>query len=161
MSANGVCCVASDTKLETPEGGLTMSALASKPAALLTRTDGREVRFAMIKNVAKVGEAQPVVRVRLSNGGTLRVGVTQVLYKRGMVESPAGVLQVGDELDAVFSFPDGYAYTADDGQPLTSRASVVVTAVEPAGEADVFAFDVNRVGRFLFSAGVLGKANGV
>jgi hypothetical protein len=152
--------VASDTKLETPEGGLTMSALASKPAALLTRTDTREVRFAMIKNVVKIGEAQPVLRVRLSNGGTLRVGAAQVLYRRGMIEAPAGALQVGDELDAVFSFPDGYAYTGDDGQALTSRASVVVTAVEPAGEADVFAFDVNRVGRFMFSAGVLGKANG-
>ena len=97
----------------------------------------------------------------LSNGGTLRVGNTQVLYKRGMVEASAGELQVGDELDALFSFPDGYSYTSDDGQPLTSRASVVVTAVEPAGEADVFAFAVNRVGRFMFSAGVLGKANGL
>jgi hypothetical protein len=156
-----VCCVASDTKLETPEGGLTMSALARTPAALLTRTDARAIRFAMIKNVAKIGEAQPVVRVRLSNGGTLRVGSTQVLYRRGMVEASAGDLQVGDELDALFSFPDGYSYTSDNGQPLTSRASVVVTAVEPGGEADVFAFAVNRVGRFLFSAGVLGKANGV
>jgi hypothetical protein len=156
-----VCCVASDTKLETPEGGLTMSALARTPAALLTRTDARAIRFAMIKDVTKVGEAQPVVRVRLSNGGALRVGAAQVLYKRGMVEAPAGALQVGDELEAVFSFPDGYSYTSDDGQPLTSRASVVVTAVEPAGEADVFAFAVNRVGRFMFSAGVLGKANGV
>lgn len=161
MTANAVCCVASDTKLETPEGGLTMSSLATKPAALLTRTDAREVRFAMIKNVAKIGEAQPVVRVRLSNGGTLRVGAEQVLYKRGMVEAAAGALQVGDELDAVFAFPDGYTYTGDDGSPLTSRGSVVVTAVEPAGEADVFGFAVNRVGRFMFSAGVLGKANGI
>jgi hypothetical protein len=156
-----VCAVAADTKLETPEGGLTMSSLATKPAALLTRTDAREVRFAMIKNVAKIGEAQPVVRVRLSNGGTFRVGADQVLYKRGMVEATAGALQVGDELDAVFSFPDGYAYTADDGRQVTSSGSVVVTAIEPAGEADVFSFAVNRVGRFLFSAGVLGKANGM
>lgn len=159
MSA--ICCVAADTKLETPEGGLTMSSLASKPAALLSRTDGREVRFAMIKNIVKVGEAQPVVRIRLANGSALRVGAAQVLYKRGMVEATAGTLQAGDELDALFSFPDGYSYTGDDGQSLISRASVVVTAVEPAGEADVFSFDVNRVGRFMFSAGVLGKANGI
>jgi hypothetical protein len=161
MSSIPVCCVASDTKLETPEGGLTMSSLASKPAALLTRTDAREIRFAMIKNVVKIGAAQPVVRIRLSNGGALRVGPAQVLYKRGMIEAAASTLQAGDELDALFSFPDGYSYTSDDGQPLTSRASVIVTAVEPAGEADVFAFDVNRIGRFLFSAGVLGKANGI
>ena len=96
-----------------------------------------------------------------SPSATLRVGAAQVLYKRGMIEAPAGTLQAGDELDAVFSFPDGYSYTSDDGQPLTSRASVVVTAVEPAGEADVFAFAVNRVGRFMFSAGVLGKASGI
>lgn len=155
-----VCVVASDTKLETPEGGLTMSSLASKPAALLTRTDARAIRFAMIKNVAKIGEAQAVLRIRLANGGALRVGASQVLYKRGMVEAAASELHVGDELDAVFSFPDGYAYTGDDGQPLTSRGSVAITAIEPAGEADVFAFEVNRVGRFMFSAGVLGKASG-
>lgn len=158
---SSICCVASDTKIETPEGALTMSALANKPAALLTRTDAREIRFAMIKNVTKIGEAQPVVRLRLANGGSLRVGATQVLYTRGMVEAAAGTLQVGDELEAVFSFPDGYVYTGDDGQALTSRASLVIAAIEPAGAADVFAFDVNRVGRFMFSAGVLGKANGI
>lgn len=156
-----VCVVASDTKLETPEGALTMSSLASKPAAVFTRTDTNEIRFAMLKNIAKVGEMQPVIRLRLSNGGTLRVGASQVLYGRGMVEVAAGDLKPGDELDAIFTFPAGYTYKSDDGEDLTSRATIVVTTIEPAGAADIFAFDVNRTGRFLFSAGVLGKANGI
>lgn len=156
-----VCVVASDTKLETPEGALTMSSLASKPAAVFTRTDANEIRFAMLKNVAKVGEMQPVIRIRLANGGTLRVGASQVLYGLGMVEIAARDLKAGDELDAVFTFPAGYNYKSDTGEALTSRASIVVNAVEPAGDADIFAFDVNRTGRFMFSAGVLGKANGI
>ena len=165
MSANGpnelACAVAGDTKLETPEGALTMSSLASKPAAVLTRTDSRQVRFAMMKEARKVGEGQPVLRIALANGGSLRVGAGQILYARGMVETAAAALRAGDELEAVFAFPDGYVYRTDDGETATSRGSIVVTAVTPAGEANVFGFRVNRVGRFMFAAGVLGKANGI
>ena len=155
------CAVAVDTKIETPEGALTMSALANKAAAVMSRTDERVVRFAMIKDVRKIGEAQPVLRVTLSNGTSLRVGPSQVVLKLGMLEAPAGQLQPGDELESVFSFPDGYAYVTDDGQQMTSRASLTVTRVEPAGNADLYTFRVNRTGRFVFSAGVLGKAEGV
>jgi hypothetical protein len=152
--------VPGDTKLETPEGALTMTALARTPAALLSRTDDRTVRFAMIKAVRKLAGAQPVLRLTLSNGSAVRVAPNQVLLGRGMIEVRAGELRPGDELEAVFAFPDGYAYTADGGEACTSRASVTVTAVEAAGEADLYAFAVNRTGRFAFAAGVFGRAEG-
>lgn len=155
-----VCAVAGDAKLETPEGPLTMASLAKLPAAVLTRTDAGEVRFAMIKGVRKLGEGQPVLRITLANGSSFRVGPSQVLYTRGMGEQAAKDLRPGDELEAFFSFPRGYLYRTDDGEEVESRGSIAVESVAPAGEASTYAFRVNRVGRFLFAAGVMGKAEG-
>jgi hypothetical protein len=160
-ATDGVCAVAGDAKLETPEGPLTMSSLAKKAAAVLTRTDAREVRFAMIKDARKLGDAQPVLRITLANGSSFRVGPSQILYARGMVDVAAKNLRAGDELEAFFSYPEGYVYRTDDGEEATSRGSILVEAVAPAGEATTYAFRVNRVGRFLFAAGVMGKAEGI
>ena len=114
----------------------------------------------MIKEARKIADAQPVVRITLAGGSSFRVGASQIVYARGMIETAAGNLRPGDELEAIFAFPDGYVYRTDGGEELTSRASIVVSAVAPAGEASVFAFRVNRIGRFAFAAGVLGKAEG-
>jgi hypothetical protein len=137
-----------------------MATIAKTPAALLSRTDEREVRFAMIKDVRKLAAPQAVVRITLSNGSAFRVGLEQVLLKRGMEDARAADLRVGDELEAVFAFPDGYTYKTDDGQVATSRAALGITAIDPAGEAELYSFAVNRTGRFVFAAGVFGKANG-
>jgi hypothetical protein len=135
-----------------------MATIAKTPAALLSRTDAREVRFAMIKDVRKQDGPQPVLRITLSNGSAFRVGLDQVVLKRGMEDAAARDLRIGDELEAVFAFPDGYTYQTDDGQTATSRAALAVTAIDPAGEAELYSFGVNRTGRFVFAAGVFGKA---
>ena len=56
------------------------------------------------------------------------------------------------------AFPVGYEYRTDDGQTRTSTGTVKVVTVEPGGDADLFSLKVDRTGRFVFSSGVIGKA---
>jgi hypothetical protein len=153
-----VCVVAADAKLETPEGALTMRTLCAIPAPVLSRTPDGTVRFAMIAQVRKLDAPQPLVRITVAGGQSFRVGRPQVLFKKGSVEVRADAVQRGDELEPVYAYPAGYLYRTDDGREETSRASVAVTAVADEGEGDVYTFAVPRTGCFLFSAGVLGKA---
>jgi hypothetical protein len=152
------CAIAADTKLETPEGPLTVKTVLKSPTAVMTRTDEGAVRFAMSSGATVVGESLPVLRIVLDNGRSLRVGADQVLFAAGMREVAAGELRSGDRLESVFSFPKGYAYKTDAGEERVSDGAVGVTAVEPGGEAEVHRLTVARTGRFVFSAGVLGKA---
>jgi hypothetical protein len=112
----------------------------------------------MTTAVRKVAEAQPVVRIALDNGRTLRVGAEQRLLAADGQEIRAGALRVGDELLNAFAFPVGYEYRTDDGQTRTSTGAVAVVAVEPAGAADLYSLQVLRTGRFVFSSGVVGTA---
>ena len=153
-----ICAIAADTKLETPEGPLTVKTVGGSPTSVMTRTDEGHVRFAMTRNVRKVADAQPVVRIALENGRAFRVGPEQILFAANLVEVRAGALRAGDELLNVFAFPAGYDYQTDDGKARTSQGTVAVAAVEPGGEADLFSLTVERTGRLVFSAGVLGKA---
>jgi len=155
----GGCAIAADTKLETPEGPITVKTVLKSPTAVMTRTDDRAVRFAMTGDAAVIGESLPVLRIRLDNGLSLRVGREQVLFALGMREVAAGDLRPGDRLESVFAFPAGYAFRTDGGEERVSDGAVGVTAVEPGGEAEVHSLTVERTGRFVFSAGVLGKAD--
>jgi hypothetical protein len=152
-----VCAVAADTKLETPEGPMTIGALARTPASVFTRMPDGKIRFAMLRDITKVAEQQPVVRVRLASGLAFRVARSQALVKPDGGEVAAGALRAGDELSLGFAFPAGYAYRPDGGGEATASGGVAVTAVEEAGAADVYTFRVNGSDRFLFSAGVLGR----
>jgi hypothetical protein len=154
------CQVAADTKLETPEGPLTIATIARTPVSVLTRGADGKVRFAMVRGAEKLGEPRPVLRVTLADGHAFRIGAGQVLFKGGGQEVRAGELAAGDDLESVFVFPAGYVYRTDDGREATSSGGVRVASVEPAGEAEVYSFRVNFTGRFALSAGVLGKAAG-
>ena len=153
------CAVAADTKVETPEGGLTIKSLAGKAVAVFTRDGDGRVRFRMMVDINKVAEQQPVLKIALENGLSFRVAPEQVLFKKGMVEARADALRVGDALVPAFHFPEGYRFRDDgSGAERDSAASLRVTAVEPAGTADIYSFCVNKTGCFFLSAGVLGKA---
>lgn len=154
------CAVAVNTKLETPEGPLTMRTVAKTPCSVMTRTDEGEVRFHMTRGARVLGEALPTLRITLEDGLSLRVGEAQILFKEGMQEVPAAEIRPGDQLMSAFAFPPGYVYRTDDGQERTSQGTVGVRSVEPADPAELYSFRVNRTGRFVFSAGVLGKAEG-
>lgn len=155
----GVCAIAADTKLETPEGPITVKTVLKSPTAVMTRGDDGQVRFAMTSGAQVVGAALPVLVIELDNGRTLRVGGDQVVLAHGMREVAVRDLRPGDRLENVFSFPPGYAYKTDAGEELVSDGAVGVAAVRPAGEAEVHSMRVEGVGRFVFSAGILGKAD--
>jgi len=109
--------------------------------------------------VRKVADAHPVVRIALENSRALRVGPAQVLFTHDLREVRADAVRVGDELLNAFSFPAGYEYRADDGETRTSNGAIKVVAVGPGGEADLYSLKVVRTGRFVFSSGVIGKAD--
>ncbi len=152
--------LAADTKIETPEGAMTIRAAAGKAIAVFTREADGHVRFRLMRNVRKTLEQQPVVKVTLENGRAFRVAAEQILFRRGMEECAAGELRPGDDLESVFHFPAGYRFSDDhDGSMRESGHSLRVTAVEPGGSADLYALEVNQGRCFMLTAGVLCKAD--
>ena len=154
-----VCGLAAETKVETPEGAMAIRTVAGKAIAVFSREPSGRVRFRMMQNVCKVGEQQPVVKLTLQNGQSFRVAPEQVLFKKGLVECRADALQVGDALQAAFTYPDGYQFRSDTaGGEEASDASLHVTGIEPAGNADIYSLSVNQTACFFLTAGVLCKA---
>lgn len=155
------CALAADTKVETPEGALTIKSLAGKAVAVFTREPAGRVRFRMMLDIKKSGEQQAVLKITLESGMSFRVAPEQVLFKKGMIEVRAGELKAGDALVPAFHFPEGYRFRADaGGEARESAAAWQVAAVEPGGTADTYTFAVNQTGCFFVSAGVLCKAAG-
>ena len=155
----GDCGLAADTKVETPEGPLTIKGLAGKTVPVFTREDGGRVRFRLMRDIVKIAEQAPVLKVALENGKSFRVAPHQVVFNKGMAAVRADSLRPGDELVPAFHFPEGYRFRDDtDASERESAASVRVTGVEPGGTADIYAFEVVPTGCFFVSAGVLCKA---
>ncbi len=152
--------VAADTKVETPEGSMTIRAAAGQAIAVLTRAASGAHVFRLMEDVEKVAESQPVLRLTLENGRSFRLGPEQIVYRAGMNEARAGDIAAGDELEAAFCFPAGYVYHDDDGNEITSTGAVRVAAVEPGGAADIYRLAVNQTATFFLSAGALCKADG-
>ncbi len=150
--------IAATTKLETPEGPITAKTVLGSPTSVMTRTDDGAIRFAMT-TPGEMTPAQPVLKVSLENGKSFVVGRTQLVLRRGMEPVAAADLRPGDRLEAVFVFPAGYIYKTAAGAEVESDGMIGVVAVEPSGEADVYAMKVVRTGRFAFSAGALGVAD--
>jgi hypothetical protein len=154
-----VCALAADTKVETPEGAMTIRSVAGKSIAVFTREPEGRVRFRMMQNVRKTAEQQPVLKLTLETGHSFRVAAEQVLYKKGMVECRADALRVGDGLEPAFHYPQSYRFKDDvGGSERESDARLRITRVEAGGNADIYTFAVQRTGCFFLSAGVLCKA---
>ncbi len=155
------CALAAETKLETPEGPLTVRGLAGKSVPVFVRDEGGHVRFRVSRNVQKVAEAAPVVKIVLETGESFRVGPEQVLFKKGMVEVQAADLQAGDELVPMFHYPEGYVYSdSTSGREVASSGATRVASVESSGTADLYALEVDGTGVFFVAAGVLCRAAG-
>lgn len=151
--------VAADTKVETPEGSMTIRAVAGQAIAVLTMKEGKHL-FRLLKNVEQIAAQQPVLRIVLENGLSFRVGPEQVVYKQGMVETRAADLKVSDALESAFHFPSGHQYKDAAGTARTSTGAWQVKSVDSGGNADVYRVSVNQTGTFFLSAGVLCKADG-
>jgi len=155
----GVCALAADTKVETPEGAMAIRAVAGKSIAVFTRDPTGRVRFRMMQDVRKTAEQQPVLKITLENGQSFRVAAEQVLYKMGSVECRADALEIGDALVPAFHYPQDHRFTDEaSGEKRESTASLRVTGIEPGGTADTYALVVNQTGCFFLTAGVLCKA---
>jgi hypothetical protein len=157
MSAT-VCGLAADTKVETPEGAMTVRTVAGKSIAVFTREPAGRVRFRIMQNVRKIAEQQPVLKITLETGESFRVTPDQVLFKKGLVECRADALQASDALEPAFRYPDGYEFSDDHGGRRVSEAGLRVTKIEPGGSADIYSLAVHQTGSFFLSAGVLCKA---
>ena len=83
----------------------------------------------------------------------------QILLREGLAETRAADLRAGDELLNAFAFPAGYEYLTDAGEARVSNGTVKIKAIEPGGEADLYSLKIPRTGRFVFSSGVIGKAD--
>ena len=112
------CAVAADTKLETPEGPLTIKTVGASPTSVMTRTDDGRVRFAMSSDVRKFADAQPVLRITLENGRVQQTNFDKFPLVR-MNESPV----IDIVLDNSTEKPGGI------GEPATA---VVVPAIANA-----------------------------
>jgi hypothetical protein len=156
-----VCGLAADTKVETPEGATTIRTVVGKAIAVFTREPSGRVRFRMMKNVRKIADQQPVLKVTLETGQGFRVAREQVLFKKGMIECRADALQVGDALEPAFTYPEGYQFKDDRrGDQRASAASLRVSSIESSAAADIYSLAVNQTGCFFVTAGVLCKAEG-
>lgn len=157
---NGVCWVAGDTKLETPEGPLTAKTLAAKPAPVLSREAGR-VRFRALRDGALAAESQPTLRITLEGGANFRVGPQQIVMLADGGARRAEALAAGDSLATAFAYPPGYEYRDDraDAATAVSEGGIRVERIEPGGEADLFRFAVNVSGCFFVAAGVLCRSD--
>jgi hypothetical protein len=156
----GVCGLAAETKVETPEGAMVIRTVAGKSIAVFSREPLGRVRFRMMQNVRKVGEQQPVLKLTLQNGQSFRVAPQQVLFKKGLVECRADAVHVGDALEPAFTYPQGYQFRSDtEGVERASDASLHITQIEAAGNADIYSLGVHQTGCFFLSAGVLCKAD--
>ena len=107
--------------------------------------------------IACTANAVPVVRVTFDNDHAVVVDRSHVFFAPDDVERPVAALEPGEMLDTQLSFPTGYVYRRRDGSPETSAGGVRVTAIEPAGTADVFGGVVNETHRYFLTAAVLCK----
>jgi hypothetical protein len=154
------CALAADTKLETPEGPLTVKTVGASPTPVMVRGGDGRVRFIMSRDVRIIGSAQPVLRIALENGRALRLGADQLLLGPDGGERRAGDIQAGDALLAAFAFPVGYTYRTDGGDSRVSDGCITVASVADGGTADLYSLAVTPGMPFVLSCGLLGRAAG-
>lgn len=151
------CAVAADTKLETPEGPLTVKTAGNSPTPVMVCDADGHHAFAMTREVRLIAAAQPVLRITLDNGRSLRVGPEQLFEAPGGTVRRAGDLAAGDALLSAFSFPVGYNYRTDAGELRVSDGCVAITQIADGGTADLYSLTLSRDAPFVFSCGLIGR----
>jgi len=154
------CGLAAETKVETPEGPMTIRTVAGKPIPVLSLNQEGAILFRMVTNARKLAEQQPVLKVTLETGHSFRVAPSQVFLTDAMARVAATSLAAGVRLKPAFHYPRGYHYRTDAGEEVESPCSLQVAAVEPGGNADIYSFGVHQTGCFFLTAGVLCEAEG-
>lgn len=160
MSEIITCGLAAETKVETPEGSLTIRTCAGKAIPVLTHNEEGEHLFRMMLDVRKVADAHPVLKITMANGASFRVAGEQMLYTPDLKLIAAAKIGAGTALYPAFHYPAGYQYQVDAGGEAISDAAVHVKQVEPAGTAELYALGVHQTGCFFLAAGVLCRGDG-
>ena len=158
MSQVQNCGLAAETKVETPEGSMTIRACAGKAIPVLSRNEESSVLFRMMLEVRKVADAHPVLKITLETGEAFRVAGEQIFLGPDLQPVRASALRVGSPLLPAFHYPSGYTYQSDAGADCVSERTHKVAKIEPAGTAEVYSLGVNQTGCFFLAAGVLCQA---
>lgn len=146
-----------ETLVEAIDGPAQVGALEGKSMPILTRLPDGKLGFRIMGKFAKAPSASPVVRVTFENGQSVRVGVDQVFFKKGMAEAAAGSLRPGDALEPSWDYRDGYQ-PPDLPEQRPADGTLRVVSVAPDGEAETFSAPIRETGRFFLACGVMLKA---
>jgi hypothetical protein len=154
------CGVAAETKVETPEGPMTIRACAGKSIPVLTRNAENQILFRMMLDVRKIADQHHVLKITLETGDAFRVAPEQLLLRADMTPVVASRVTPGLGLFPAFHYPLGYRFLSDGGEERTSERALKVAKVQSGGTAEVYALGVNETGCFFLAAGVLCRAEG-
>jgi hypothetical protein len=143
--------------VEAIDGPTKVGTLEGKSMPILTRLPNGKLGFRIMGKFAKAPSAGPAVRVTFENGQSVRVGVDQIFFRKGLAEVAAGDLQPGDALEPSWDYRDGYR-PPDLSERRAADGSLRVTSVSPDGEAETYSAPIRETGRFFLTCGALLKA---
>jgi len=144
--------IAADCMIETAEGPVRMAETPGKGFAVLTRLRSGQLGFRQLIKVT-ASEAVPLVRVVLDSGHAVVTARGHLFYRRGRDAVAAARLTPGDALETAFNYPEGYRPPDADAPQI--GGTIVVRAIEPAGEGQVLAGTVRDTHTLFLTAGVL------
>ncbi len=149
--------LAADALIEAIDGPAVVGSLEGKSMPILTRLPNGKLGFRMMGKFAKSAAPGPVVRVILENGQSIRTGVEQVFFRKGMEEVRAAELAPGDGLEPAWDYRAAYRPPdLPDSRPADGTLRVVTVA--PDGEAETFSAPIRETGKFFATCGALLKA---
>src|SRR5437870_3907527 len=143
--------LAASCMVETAEGPVAIAETPGKGFPVLTRLPSGRLGFRQLIKVNAAGPV-PLVRVVLMTGHAVLAARGHPFYRAGMRPVPAAELGPGDPLETAFHYPAGYVPGAG---PEAAGPWLVVRAVEPAGEGQVFTGTVHETHALFVTAGVL------
>jgi hypothetical protein len=143
--------------VEAIDGPTKVGTLEGKSMPILTRLPNGKVGFRIMGKFAKAPAAIPVVCVTFENGQSVRVGVDQVFFRKGMAEVRAGELRPGDALEPSWDYREGYR-PPDLPEQRAADGTLRVASVTLDGEAETYSAPIREAGRFFLTCGALLKA---
>jgi hypothetical protein len=147
--------LAADALIEAIDGR-RWSVAGGKSMPILTRLPNGKLGRMMGK-FAKSPAPCHVVRVTLENGQSIRTGLEQVFFRKGMEEVRAAELEPGDSLEPAWDYRTEYRPPdLQDSRPADGTLRLV--AVVPDGEAETFSAPIRETGKFFATCGALLKA---
>jgi hypothetical protein len=144
--------LAANCMVETAEGPVPIADTPGKGFPVLTRLPSGRLGFRQLLKVTAAGPV-PLVRIVLSTGFTIVAARGHPFFRPGMEAVAAADLAPDDALETAHHYPAGYVPRG--APPEAAGPHVVVRAVEPAGEGQVFTGTVHETHALFVTAGIL------